>query len=170
MNLMLLLEMAAAGMGERVAVQCAGERWTHAELFAGAGRLAARIRDAGVERVSVLDVSSPAVPLALFASAWAGKPFVPINYRLTGAEVDALIERVTPVLLVTDRERARSLNRGIFEVHTSISPGLCVDRLPDGTRNGVRAGPVERHGHTHVEPTACGFLWSPPAHGRRCIG
>ena len=109
MNLMLLLEMAAAGMGERVAVQCAGERWTHAELFAGAGRLAARIRDSGALRVAVLDVSSPAVPLALFASAWAGKPFVPINYRLSGAEVDALIERVTPVLLVTDRERAKSL-------------------------------------------------------------
>jgi acyl-CoA synthetase (AMP-forming)/AMP-acid ligase II len=110
MNLMMLLEMAAAGMGERVAVQCAAERWTHAELFAGAGRLAGLIRDAGVERVSVLDVSSPAVPLALFASAWGGKPFVPINYRLTGAEVDALIERVTPVLLVTDRERAKSLS------------------------------------------------------------
>jgi acyl-CoA synthetase (AMP-forming)/AMP-acid ligase II len=109
MNLMMLLEMAAAGMGERVAVQCEGERWTHAELFAGAGRLAGLIRDAGVERVSVLDVSSPGVPLALFASAWAGKPFVPINYRLTDAEVDALIERVTPALLVTDRERARRL-------------------------------------------------------------
>src|SRR5262245_64532421 len=109
MNLMMLLEMAAAGMGERVAVQCEGERFTHAELFAGAGRLAARIRASGAERVSVLDVSSPAVPLALFASAWAGKPFVPINYRLTGPEVDALIERVKPVLLVTDRERAKSL-------------------------------------------------------------
>ncbi len=109
MNLMTLLEMAAAGMGERVAVQCSGERWTHAELFAGAGRLAARIRDTAAERVSVLDVSSPAVPLALFASAWSGRPFVPINYRLTGAEVDALIERVTPVLLVTDGERAKSL-------------------------------------------------------------
>src|SRR5262245_65225316 len=109
MNLMMLLEMAAAGMGERVAVQCEGERFTHAELFAGAGRLAARIRASGAERVSVLDVSSPAVPLALFASAWAGKPFVPINYRLTGPEVDALIERVKPVLLVTDRERAKAL-------------------------------------------------------------
>src|SRR5262245_2204335 len=106
---MMLLEMAAAGMGERVAVQCAGERWTHAELFAGAGRLAARIRETAVERVSVLDVSSPAVPLTLFASAWSGKPFVPINYRLTGAEVDALLERVAPVLLVTDRERASGL-------------------------------------------------------------
>ena len=109
MNLMMLLEMAAQGMGDRVAVQCEGDAFTHAELYAGAGRLAAKIRASGAERVSVLDVSSPAVPLALFASAWAGKPFVPINYRLTGAEVDALIERVRPVLLVTDRERAKSL-------------------------------------------------------------
>jgi acyl-CoA synthetase (AMP-forming)/AMP-acid ligase II len=117
MNLMMLLEMAAAGMGERVAVQCEGERWTNAELFAAAGHLAQRIRASGVERVSVLDVSSPAVPLALFASAWAGKPFVPINYRLTGPEVDALIERVVPVLLVTDRERAKSLaGRGGVQV------------------------------------------------------
>jgi acyl-CoA synthetase (AMP-forming)/AMP-acid ligase II len=106
MNLMMLLEMAAAGMSERTALVCEGERWTHAELFAGAGRTAAKIRDLGVERVSVLDVSSPAVPLALFASAWAGRPFVPLNYRLTGHEVDALIERVKPVLLITDRERA----------------------------------------------------------------
>src|SRR5262245_51227724 len=106
MNVMMLLEMAAAGMGERTALVCEGDCWTHAELLAGAGRVAARIRELGVERVSVLDVSSPAVPLALFASAWAGRPFVPLNYRLTGAELDALIERVTPVLLVADAERA----------------------------------------------------------------
>jgi long-chain acyl-CoA synthetase len=109
MNLMMLLEMAASGMGERVAVQCKGDAFTQAELFAGAGRLAAQIRAAGVERVALLDVSSPAVPLALFASAWAGKPFAPINYRLSGAEVDALIERVAPALLITDRERAAAL-------------------------------------------------------------
>ena len=30
MNLMMLLEMAASGMPERVAVQCGDERWTHA--------------------------------------------------------------------------------------------------------------------------------------------
>jgi acyl-CoA synthetase (AMP-forming)/AMP-acid ligase II len=106
MNLMMLLEMAAAGMGERTALVCEDERWTHAELLAGAGRAAAKIRELGVERVSVLDVSSPAVPLALFGSAWAGRPFVPLNYRLTGPELDALIERVAPVLLITDAERA----------------------------------------------------------------
>jgi acyl-CoA synthetase (AMP-forming)/AMP-acid ligase II len=109
MNLMMLLEMSAEGMGDRTAVVCDADRWTHADLFAGAGRLAAKIRDAGVERVAMLDVSSPAVPLALFGSAWAGRPFVPLNYRLTGDELDALIERVKPVLLVTDAERAAKL-------------------------------------------------------------
>jgi acyl-CoA synthetase (AMP-forming)/AMP-acid ligase II len=109
MNLMMLLEMAAEGMGERTAVVCDRDRWSHAELFAGAGRVARRIREAGVERVGVLDVSSPAVPLALFGSAWAGRPFVPLNYRLTGAELDALIERVKPVLLITDGDRAGKL-------------------------------------------------------------
>jgi len=106
MNLMMLLEMAAGGMGERTALVCQGERWNHAGLFAGAGRIAARIRELPVERVSVLDVSSPAVPLALFGSAWAGRPFVPLNYRLTGPELEALVERVRPLLLITDRERA----------------------------------------------------------------
>ncbi len=109
MNLMMLLEMAAASMGEREALVCEGERWTHAQLFAGAGRAAAKVRAAGVERVALLDVSSPAVPLGLFASAWAGKPFVPLNYRLSGPELDALIERVRPALLITDRERAAQL-------------------------------------------------------------
>jgi long-chain acyl-CoA synthetase len=126
MNLMMLLEMAAAGMGERVAVQCEGERWTHAELFAGAGRIASCIRAVDVERVSVLDVSSPAVPLALFGAAWAGRPFVPLNYRLTGAEVDALIERVAPVLVVADRERAKSL-AGRAGVTTMLREELLAD-------------------------------------------
>jgi acyl-CoA synthetase (AMP-forming)/AMP-acid ligase II len=103
---MMLLEMEAEGMGERTALVCEGERFTLAELFAGAGRIAAKVRELGVERVSLLDVASPAAPLALFASAWAGRPFVPLNYRLTGPELDALVERVKPALLITDRERA----------------------------------------------------------------
>ena len=110
MNVMMLLEMASQAMGERVAVQCGEERWTVAQLFEGAGRLASRFRSAGVEHVALLDVASPAVPLALFGASWGGVPFVPLNYRLTGEELDALIERITPALLVTDAERAAVLS------------------------------------------------------------
>ena len=110
MNVMMLLEMASGAMADRTAVECGDDRWTHADLYAGAGRLAERVRASAAEHIAVLDESSPAVPLALFASGWAGKPFVPLNYRLTGSELDALIERITPAVLVTDAERAATLS------------------------------------------------------------
>jgi acyl-CoA synthetase (AMP-forming)/AMP-acid ligase II len=109
-NLMMLLEMAASGYGDRVAVQNAGERLTYAELFAAAGRAAAAIAASGAERTAILDVNSLAVPVGLFASAWAGVPYVPLNYRLTSDEVDALAARIAPAYLVTDAERAPGLS------------------------------------------------------------
>jgi acyl-CoA synthetase (AMP-forming)/AMP-acid ligase II len=109
MNLMMLLEMAAQGMGEREAVVCDGDRFTSAQLYEAAGRLSRLVRESGAAHLSVLDVSSPAVPLGLFSAAWAGVPFVPLNYRLTGPEVDALIERIKPALLIAGDDRADAL-------------------------------------------------------------
>jgi acyl-CoA synthetase (AMP-forming)/AMP-acid ligase II len=111
MNLMMLLEMAASGFPDRTAVTCGDDHLSYAELFAAAGAAAAEIRASGAERAAVLDVSSLALPVALFASAWAGVPFVPLNYRLTGGELDRLIEQITPCHLVTDPERAAELGR-----------------------------------------------------------
>ena len=109
MNLMTLLEMAAESMAGRVALQCGAARFTCAGLFAGAGRAAQRIRAAQVSQVALLDVASPALPLALFGAAWAGVPFAPLNYRLSGAELGALLERISPALLITDSGRAAQL-------------------------------------------------------------
>jgi acyl-CoA synthetase (AMP-forming)/AMP-acid ligase II len=109
MNVMMLMEMASGAMEDRVGIECDDDRWTYGDLFQGAGRLAARVRASGAEHLAILDESSPAVPLALFGAAWAGKPFVPLNYRLTGVELDALIERITPAVLVTDATRVKEL-------------------------------------------------------------
>jgi acyl-CoA synthetase (AMP-forming)/AMP-acid ligase II len=109
MNVMMLLEMATDGFGDRVAIQNGAERFTYAELFAAAGAAADTVATAGVERLAVLDVNSLAVPLGLFAAAWAGVPFVPLNYRLTGDELDRLLASIAPAYLVTDGERAGKL-------------------------------------------------------------
>jgi len=106
---MMLLEMAAQGFGPRVAVQNGDDRLTYQELFDAAGVAADEIRASGAKHVALLDVSSLAVPVALFASAWAGVPFAPLNYRLSGDELDALLARVEPAFLVTDGERAGTL-------------------------------------------------------------
>jgi long-chain acyl-CoA synthetase len=108
-NLMMLLEMTASGFPDRIVLTHGADRFSAAELQAAAGGAAAQIRASGAAQMAFLDVSSPALPVALFASAWAGVPFVPLNYRLTGAEVDRLIDQIRPCYLVTDAARVREL-------------------------------------------------------------
>jgi acyl-CoA synthetase (AMP-forming)/AMP-acid ligase II len=108
-NLMMLLEMAASSFPERVAVKSGAEQLTFGELFAAAGAAARDLRESGAKHAAVLDVSSLALPIGLFGAAWAGVPFVPLNYRLTGAELDRLVAQITPAVLVTDAERAQAL-------------------------------------------------------------
>ena len=109
MNLMMLLEMAAQGLGDRVAVTNGDESLTYSELFNAAGAAAADVSGRNVKHLAVLDVSSLAVPVGLFASAWAGLPYVPLNYRLTGEELERLVGQIVPSVLVTDSERAPKL-------------------------------------------------------------
>ncbi len=111
MNLMMLLEMATSGFGDRVAVQSGTETLSYSQLFEAAGAAAEEIGSSGCERLAVLDVSSLAVPVALFASAWAGVPFVPLNYRLTGAELERLVAEIAPSYLITESDRAPSLSK-----------------------------------------------------------
>jgi len=111
MNIMMLLEMASATFPERVAFVDghSGDRLTYQDLFDNAGRHARVIREGGYARVGMLDVSSLATPTGLFGAAWAGQPYVPINYRLTQPEIEALLARITPAYLVTDNERHTQL-------------------------------------------------------------
>jgi acyl-CoA synthetase (AMP-forming)/AMP-acid ligase II len=105
----MLLEMAASGFAERVAVQNGAERLSYGELFAAAGAARRRIEASGAAHVGVLDVNSLAVPVGLFAAAWAGRPFVPLNYRLAAAEIEALLARIAPAYVVAEPEHVQRL-------------------------------------------------------------
>jgi len=111
MNLMMLLEMATSGFGDRVAVRSGAASLTYSQLFEAAGAAAQEIATSGCERMALLDASSLAVPVGLFASAWAGVPFVPLNYRLTGAELERLVKEIAPSYLITDTDRAEALSK-----------------------------------------------------------
>ncbi len=131
MNLMMLLEMAASGLGDRVAVTCGDESLTYAELFAAAGTAAEEFKKSNCKHIALLDVSSLAIPIALFGSAWAGIPYVPLNYRLTGSELEALLTRIDPAYLITDGERSGKLAHfpGIQSIARENYLG-CVLRKP----------------------------------------
>jgi len=110
MNVMMLLEMTASVYGDRRAVQDESDALTYAQLFDAAGTAAERVKASGAAHLAMLDVSTPALPVGLFAAGWAGVPFVPLNYRLTGDELDALFERITPALLVVSPDRVDELS------------------------------------------------------------
>ncbi|UCE86183.1 MAG: long-chain fatty acid--CoA ligase [Deltaproteobacteria bacterium] len=121
MNLMMLLEMAASGFGERAAVTNGAQTLTYSELFRAAG--------AAISRAAMLDVSSLALPIGLFGSAWAGVPFAPLNYRLTRSELEALVARITPCYLIAASDRVEELT-GLPE--TTVVPR---ERFLERTRN-----------------------------------
>ncbi len=131
MNLMMLLEMAASGFGDRPALTNGSEVLTYSELFGAAGVAASEITASESEYMAVLDVNSLAVPIGLFASAWAGVPFAPLNYRLTGPELDALLARVSPAYLVTDAGAAERLSPPPGT--TVVERGDFVERAMAGT-------------------------------------
>jgi acyl-CoA synthetase (AMP-forming)/AMP-acid ligase II len=109
MNLMMLLEMAAGAYGDRVAFQNGDDQLTYQGLYDAAGALAATLDDGRIQHLAMLDVTSLAVPIGVFAASWAGIPFAPLNYRLTDVELDALIAQLRPGRLITDADRAARL-------------------------------------------------------------
>lgn len=100
MNISTLLDMAADAFGDRTGVVCAETRLDYATLRHKAWRAARHFQAAGVHYVALLDVTSPAAPVTLFGAAYAGIPYVPLNYRLTKVEINALLDRVAPVLVI----------------------------------------------------------------------
>jgi fatty-acyl-CoA synthase len=99
-NISLLLEMAADAFPGRIAVGSQDDGISYAMLLDQARRGAALVERRDVQRVGLVDVSSAAQPILLFASALAGRPFVPVNYRLADDRLRALAGRTAPALFV----------------------------------------------------------------------
>lgn len=106
MNIATLLDMSAEACGDRIAIVSGGHRLSFEELRRKALAAAAYLSRSGASRVALLDVNSPAAAVALFGAAYAGIPYVPLNYRLTRGEINALIQRIAPAVIVAGAEHA----------------------------------------------------------------
>ena len=121
MNVGMLLEMAADGAPERVAVGPRTGGLTYGDLHRRARRLASLLQGKGVERLGLVDLNSEAVPLCLFGAGLAGAAFAPVNYRLTDDQLHAILARLAPALVVVgpDVEQRASGVEGIELLRTS---------------------------------------------------
>ena len=125
MNIHLILQMAAEAMGDRESITAGDQRLTYAELDQAARTIATKLKDG--QRLAYLAENHPAMPAAIFGAAMAGAPFVPINYRLAEEQIDALMERVKPALLITENHKA-------YDVIDLINRTDCHVRRGDGRR------------------------------------
>jgi acyl-CoA synthetase (AMP-forming)/AMP-acid ligase II len=105
----MLLEMAADGLGDRTAIGSRDAGMSFADVAAGARRLGAYFAARNGERVALVDLNSEAVPLTLFGAAIAGKPYVPINYRLADDQLRAIVSRTAPAIVIAGEGVAERL-------------------------------------------------------------
>ncbi|MEZ5143423.1 MAG: fatty acid--CoA ligase family protein [Acidimicrobiales bacterium] len=133
MNLLLLLDMAAAGGGDEVALQVGDDQLSAAELLSAVWR-AGELVD-GASAVAYVGTNGLGFPVGLFAAAAVGAPFVPLNYRLSDDQLDELLGPLGDVVIIAEGGRVDALAARGHRV-------LEGDRLVAQARQGSGAGEV----------------------------
>lgn len=102
MSISLLLEMAASSNPDRTAVVSADLRLTTQQLSDLADGAAGVLAASHAKHVVYLGSGGAMLPLLMFASARAGLPFTPINYRLSDGAIQTIIRRLPEPVVITD--------------------------------------------------------------------
>ena len=108
MNLLTILDMVAAGHGDRLVLGSRACGLSGEQLAAQTRRGGLQLTASGARTVIYVGENGLAFPLALFASAAAGIPFLPLNYRLAGQQLAAIIGRQErPFIIAADAAQLR---------------------------------------------------------------
>jgi fatty-acyl-CoA synthase len=97
------LDRAAAAHGDRIGVIDGTDRWTYTQMHERCRRLAGGLKPVADGRPVALLAPNTHVSLeATFAVPWAGLPLVPVNTRLSAAEVAHILEHSEASVLIHD--------------------------------------------------------------------
>lgn len=119
MSLSLLLDMAASGYGDRVALGSRVGGVTFEGLHRAAGGGAAVIARHDPAHVVFIGRNGPAYPQLLFASAYAGVPFAPLNYRLSQPQLLELLGELDRPLVIADADYLSMVDESYSAINTA---------------------------------------------------
>ncbi|HEV7341712.1 MAG TPA: AMP-binding protein [Sphingopyxis sp.] len=102
MRTSLLLDIAADACPDRAALGCGDDAFDFDSYRARARCVAAWLARQGKANTAFLGMNGTALPVLLFACGMAGTPFVPLNYRLSDGELNKLVARTAPSILIVD--------------------------------------------------------------------
>jgi fatty-acyl-CoA synthase len=118
--------------GGTVAIRYAGGDLTYAQLNDRAARLAAVLTDRGVtgkDRVAYLGLNSPAFLVTMFAAFRLGAIFAPVNFRLAGPELQAVLEGSGVTAIVCEDGHRDTLDA--VRDQTELKHFLLIDDDPE---------------------------------------
>ncbi|MCU1614580.1 MAG: AMP-dependent synthetase and ligase [Frankiales bacterium] len=154
MGLELLLEMASGAMPDRVVLGSESSGLTAADLARYARAGAGRLLEDGARSVAFLGVNGPALPIALLASAQAGIPLTPLNFRLAPEAIRDQIGVLPNPLVVADQRYHAAVGAGARLVETSewlasLAGDVGTDMPPTDGRG--RGHPLHQRHHLRAE-------------------
>lgn len=117
-----ILRRSASRFPNRVALTFADRRWTYSELDAAVDRVATEFADRGLAegaRIAAYGVNSDAYLIGFIACSRAGFTHVPVNYALTGGELEYLLADSGATLVLVDPAQAPTLD-AVVETLPSI--------------------------------------------------
>lgn len=102
MRTSLLLDISADASPDRQALGNREAGYNFATYRAFAHHVAEWLIANGKENTAFLGMNGNALPILLFASGIAGTPFIPLNYRLADSDLNKLVARSAPAVLIVD--------------------------------------------------------------------
>ncbi len=140
MQTTLLLDIAADACGDRIAVGRFDEGLDFKALRKQARAAAHWLAESSVTNAVFVGLNGSTLPVLFFASGYAGLPFVPLNYRLSDADLRKLVARTAPAAVVVDDDMAARIEgiegigimlRSSFEARFATSDVADTDDLPE---------------------------------------
>ncbi|MET0954082.1 MAG: AMP-binding protein [Aeromicrobium sp.] len=102
MNISMLLDMAADGYDDRIAVGPVEGGVSYAELRRDATSVASELTRRGADRLVLASVNVDEIPSLMFGSALASAVFTAVNYRLADDKLREALGRCSPAVVVAD--------------------------------------------------------------------
>jgi len=141
MDLGALIGRRAAATPRLPAITFDGHTTSYGDLLDQIDTLAAELAAGGVgrgDRVGYLGLNDPIFLITLFAAARIGAVFVPLNYRLTAAELRYILTDAGVHTLLADAEHVAAADPVLTEA------GVRRERLPRRSRNSALQSPGDR--------------------------
>jgi fatty-acyl-CoA synthase len=132
------VERNARYHGDTVVIRYPGGDLTYAELDDKAARLAGVLADGGVadgDRVAYLGLNSSSFLVTMLAAFRLGAVFVPVNFRLAEAELEAVLDGSGATALICEEGHRQSVDK--VRGRTSLARFLLVDDDPEAPTTGA---------------------------------